>query len=141
MPPTEDTFFPPAADNLDQPANWLSGVIDDPRMAEQAVQALYSAGFAKDDVLLLHGPDALKRMEAKDEQRGLLGWAHKAISSVLTDASSVENTYVQEAAAGHSIINIHAENEDEIERARAVLADHQAHYIKHFGQWTITHLS
>jgi hypothetical protein len=141
MSDTEDTLFPPAADNLDQSANWLVGVIDDPTMAKRAVQALLQAGFAREDVLLLDGPEALKRVEAKDEQRGPLGWAHKAIASVVTDASSFEEMYVQEASAGHSIINIHTDDETYIDRGSAVLKQHGAHYIKHFGPWTITDLS
>src|SRR5579859_2369392 len=63
MADTEDTLFPPAADNLDQSPNWLVGVIDEPARAEQAAQALLDAGFSPDDVLLLHGPEAIRRLE------------------------------------------------------------------------------
>ncbi|HEX8994980.1 MAG TPA: hypothetical protein VF812_03005 [Ktedonobacterales bacterium] len=138
MSDSEETLFPAAADNLDQSSNWLVGVIDDPTEAEQAAQALRSAGFAEHDVLLLHGPEALKRLEAKDEQRGPLGWAHKAVANVVTDAGAFERDYTQEASAGHSIINVHAAEHEDIERAKAVLEWHGAHYMKHFSPWTIT---
>ena len=138
MSQNEETLFPPAADNLDQSSNWLVGVIDDPHMAERAVQALLNAGFNQQDILLLHGPEALKRLEAKDEQRGPLGWAHKALASVVTDASAFESDYAREASAGHSIINVHTDDAEYIERGTAVLKEHGAHYIKHFGPWTIT---
>jgi len=141
MSQSEDTMFPAAADNLDQSANWLVGVIDNPQMAEQAVQTLLQAGFNQDDVLLTHGPDALRRMEAKDEQRGPLGWIHKAVANIVTDASSFQDTYATEASAGHSIINIHTDDEAYITRGAEVLRRHGAHYIKHFGPWTITDLS
>jgi hypothetical protein len=141
MSEDKDTLFPPAADTLDQSSNWLVGVIDDPKMAEQAARALAQAGFAQEDVLLLHGPEALKRIEAKDEQRGPLGWAHKAMANIVTDAGSFEAKYAKEASAGHSIINIHTGDDSYIERGRAVLAKYGAHYIKHFGPWTIADLS
>ncbi|HZC07118.1 MAG TPA: hypothetical protein VE338_15895 [Ktedonobacterales bacterium] len=141
MSQSEDTMFPPAADNLDQSSNWLVGVIDSPQVAEQTVQALVQAGFNQKDVLLLHGPDALKRLEAKDEHRGPLGWAHKAVANIVTDAGAFEQTYAQEASAGHSIINIHTDDAEYIKRGRAVLEEHGAHYIKHFGPWMITDLS
>lgn len=140
MSHSDETLFPPAADNLNQSSNWLVGVIDDPRAAEQAIQALYAAGFAQDDVLLLSGPEALKRLEAKDEQRGPLGWAHKAVANIVTDAGDFEDNYAQEASAGHSIINVHAEEHVDIDRARDVLTQYGAHYVKHFGPWTITDL-
>lgn len=141
MSDTENTLFPPAADNLNQSSNWLVGVINDPAMAEQAVQALLKAGFAQQDVLLLHGPEALQRIEARDEQRGPLGWAHKAMANIVTDASSFETNYAKEASAGHSIVNVHTGDDAYIERGRAVLEQYGAHYIKHFGPWTIEDLS
>jgi len=141
MSEDKETLFPPAADNLDQSSNWLVGVIDDPKMAEQAARALIQAGFAQEDVLLLSGPEALKRIEAKDEQRGPLGWAQKAMAHIVTDASSFEANYAKEASAGHSIVNIHTGDDHYIERGRAVLEQYGAHYIKHFGPWTIADLS
>ena len=147
MSQNEDTLFPAAADNLDQSSNWLVGVIDDPQMAEQAVVALINAGFNQQDVLLLHGPEMLKRLDAKDEQRGPLGWAHKALASVVTDASTCdrrqhirERVYAREASAGHSIVNVHTNDPEYVERGTAVLTKHGAHFIKHFGPWTITDL-
>lgn len=138
MADTEDTLFPPAADNLDQSSNWLVAVIDAPALAERAVQALLDAGFSPDDVLLLHGPEALRRLEAKDEQRGPLGWAHKALANVVTDASAFEDSYAQEATAGHSIINVQVAEPEGIARATEVLQAYDAHYVKHFGPWVIT---
>lgn len=140
MSQNEDTLFPAAADNLDQSSNWLVGVIDDPQMAEQSVVALTDAGFNQQDVLLLHGPEALKRLEAKDEHRGPLGWAHKALASVVTDASTFESDYAREASAGHSIVNVHTDDPEYVELGTAVLTEHGAHLIKHFGPWTITDL-
>lgn len=141
MSEDKETLFPPAADNLNQPSNWLVGVIDDPKMAQRAVQALLHAGFAQEDVLLLDGPEALKRIEARDEQRGPLGWAQKAMANIVTDAGTFEERYAHEASAGHSIINIHTGDDQYIERGRAILEQFGAHYIKHFGPWTIEDLS
>ncbi len=141
MSESEETLFPAAADNLDQTSNWLVGVIDSPEVAEQAIQALLQAGFNQDDVLLTHGPDALRRLEAKDEKRGPLGWVHKAVANIVTDAGAFQDTYATEASAGHSIINIHTDDEAYIKRGHDILKQHGAHYIKHFGPWTITDLS
>jgi len=138
MANTDDTLFPAAADNLDQSSNWLVGVIDEPMMAERAVRALIEAGFSADDVLLLHGPEALSRLEAKDEQRGPLGWLHKAIANVVTDAGTFEGAYMREASAGHSIINVQVADPENIELATAVLKSYEARDVKHYGTWVIT---
>lgn len=141
MAQSDETMFPAAADNLDQSSNWMVGVIDDPQQAEQAQRDLVQAGFPQDGVLLLHGQEALQRMRAKDEQRGPLGWVHKAVASIATDASAFQDNYADEANAGHTIVNVHVSEQDQMERARQILVAHNAHYIKHFGTWVVSDLS
>lgn len=138
---SDETMFPAAPDNLNQPSNWLVAVIDDPRKAEEAERALIKAGFAQDDVLLLHGQEALQRLRDRDERRGPLGWVMKAIADVVTDAGTFEDKYAAEANAGHAIINLQVSDQDQIERAREIIVAHGGHYIKHFGDWAITDLS
>jgi len=141
MANADETLFPASPDNVNKTSNWLVGVIDDPQQAEQAQRALLQAGFSQENVLLLHGDDALQRLNAKDEKRGPMGWMMKVVSDIVTDASAFEDSYVDEAKNGHSIINVQVSEQDQMGRARQIIADHGGHYIKHFGDWVITDLS
>ncbi len=135
-----DPLFPPATGDVSQSSDWIVGVIDDSRIAQQAVQALLDAGFAEQDVVLLTGPEAIERLQAKEEQRGPLGWVRKAVASVVTDAEYYESAYVAEAKSGHAILNIHSDDPNWISRATAVLKRYDAHNVKHYGSWVITDL-
>ena len=140
MSQPDETLFPPSVDELAPSPNWLVGVIDDPRQAEQAERDLIGAGFPLEDVLLLHGPEAVQRLRGKDEQRGLLGSVMKAIASIVTDAAAFQDHYAAEAEAGHALINLRVKEEGQIERARQIMVAHGAHYIKHFGALAVTNL-
>jgi hypothetical protein len=137
----DDTVFPASTDNINLTTNWLVGVIDDPRQAEQAERELLRSGFSREHVLLLHPDEALHRLRAKDEQRGPLGWLLKVVSDVTSDVGEYQAKYADEAKAGHSIINVQASEEDRMERARQIIDAHGGHYLKHFGDWVISDLS
>lgn len=141
MSKSDDRMFPAAADNVHQSSNWLVGVIDDPQQAQQAEVALLQAGFSEDSTLLLHGHETLKRLRAKDEQRGPLGWAMKALSALTSDTREFEDNYAAEARAGHAILSLRVSDEEDMERARQLMAAHGAHYIKHYGTWVVTDLT
>ena len=136
-----DTLLPPAADSLGQGSNWLVAVINTPRVGERAVKELEKAGFASRDILLLSGPDTIRRMQATEDQRGPLGWAFKAVARIVTDASYYQDIYLREAEEGHAIINVHTEDPTDIERGRDILERLGARHVKHFGPWTVTDLS
>lgn len=136
-----DPLFPPATGDTSQSSDWIVGVIDDLGPAAQAEQALLDAGFAHDDLLLLSGPEALRRLEKKDEQAGPLGRMRKAIASVVTDAHSFERAYATDASAGHAILSVHSDADDWVDRARDILARYGAHSIKRYGRWAITDLT
>ncbi|HEX8982978.1 MAG TPA: hypothetical protein VF792_09430 [Ktedonobacterales bacterium] len=135
-----DPLFPPATGDVSQSADWIVGVIDNLSVAQQAERALLDAGFADTDVVLLSGPEAIHRLQVKEEQRGPLGWVRKAFASVTTDADYFESAYEEHANAGHAIINIHSDDPNWISRATAILKRYDAHNVKHYGPWVITDL-
>jgi len=133
----EETHFPAASDNLTQTQDWLVGVIDNPQDAERATQALYDAGFAQGDVMTLHGPAAVQRLNAKDEQRNIVSKVYSTLTNTLSDAGRFEGDYANEAHAGHSVMNVHVVEPDRVEQARQILAAHNAHTLRYFSRWNI----
>lgn len=136
----EHTPFPPASHTLGERVNWVIGVIDDPAEADRAMQAARQAGFAERDLLVFHGGEALAEKQVKDEVRNPLERAFAAVAETMTDPGAYEDAYLAEASRGHSLVNIHTNTQEQIERALAVLKRHHAHLIKHFGRWATTEL-
>ncbi|MGH2515464.1 MAG: hypothetical protein ACRDHP_07395 [Ktedonobacterales bacterium] len=133
----EETPFPPAAHRLGESASWVVGVIDNPDEAQRAKQAALDAGYTEQDVVLLHGSDAINLAQAKTQQNPVTrvyAWLARAI----TDPGTAEQEYVEEARQGHSLLSIRAEEPDEVDRAVQLLDRFHAHRVKHFGQWVLT---
>jgi hypothetical protein len=119
------------------PLNDLLAVIHDRATAERAVQALKEAGVPDGDVDLLDGAWFAKALRGIGEHRGVVA---RLAALLPTDESLLVRRYVAEAEQGHSIVVLHAERPEDVERARRVLADHGAHEIRHYGRHVITDL-
>jgi hypothetical protein len=57
-----------------------------------------------------------------------------------TDETILARTYVEEAERKHDIVVVHAPSQDDVERARAVLAAHGAREMHHYGRRVIRDL-
>lgn len=133
----EDTLFTPAAHRLGESASWVVGVIDDLAEADRAGRAAREAGYSEDEIVVLHGPDAVNLRQAKG-RRNPVYKAYTWLARALTDPGTAEPEYTAEAKQGHSIVSIRAEEPDEVDRAVRLLDEFHAHRVKHFGRWVLT---
>lgn len=124
-----------------QPQDWIVGVIDTPADAEQAAQDLHNAGFADEEVLLSHGPDAEQAFQDQAAHQGLLKRIMSLLVGDANESSSFADDYTEEAKLGHSIISVYVPQNEDIAQAQQILEAHGGHRIKHYGQWVTTHLS
>ena len=136
----DNTPMSPTPGDMTQRPDWLVAVINEPTEAERAVQALYQAGFAQDDVTLSHGPDAVDQMQERGQQKSLLGKLADGITKAVSDSGTYEEDYADEAHAGHSTVHVHTSDPEEVEKARQILVAHNAHHIRHMGRWNTTTL-
>lgn len=141
MSDVNSTPFPPAAHRMGESPNWVVGVIDDAVEADRASVAARAAGFSDDDVLVLHGQQALDLAKAKEDAMNPLKRLLTAWGNVSTDPGTAEEEYIEAARNGHSLVNVRAEAPEDVQRAREVLLAHHAHDVKHFGKWVNTDLS
>lgn len=139
--PPHAVAFPPAAHRLGEQADWVVGVIDDELTARTASGAARRAGMASEDVLVLSGPEALKVIAAKEARMSPLMRLYALTCRLLTDPGCAESEYRQEASRGHALICLRASTPSEVERARVVMIEHDAHLVKHFGAWVLTELA
>jgi hypothetical protein len=130
---------PPGVTSMGQyyPLNDLLAVIHERATAERAVQALKDAGVSDGDVDLLDGAWFAEAVRSSGRRHGV---ASRLAALLPTDESLLVQTYVEEAEQGHHIVVVHADQPEEVERARRVLAAHGAHEMRHYGRYVITDL-
>lgn len=136
-----DTRFPPAAHLPGEQANWVVGVLENQMTGQQALQGALQAGFAADDVILLHGQEALDRAQAQQEQMHPVSRFFASLARPVTDPGTAEQEYLEEAGAGRSILSVRASTPDQVALAQRVFAANDARRVKYFSEWTITDLS
>jgi hypothetical protein len=119
------------------PMDDIVAVIDDRATAERAVRALKDAGVSDGDVDLVDGAWFARAARSAVGQRGRI---RRLTHLVPTDESILARTYVEEAERQHDIVVVHAPSDDDVERARAVLAAHGAREMHHYGRHVIRDL-
>lgn len=135
------TPFPPAAHRAGEEPNWVVSIIDDPEEADRAATALRTAGIPDDDVMVLHGQQALDVAQAKEDAKNPISKVLSAWGRASTDPGTSEEEYLEAARQGHSLVNVRAESPEDVRRAREVLLAHHGRHVKHFGKWVSTDLS
>jgi hypothetical protein len=119
------------------PLNDILAVVDDPTEGERAVQSLKSAGVADDEVDLLDGSWFAEALRGIDRHGGIAARLAKALP---IDERLLMRRYLELAEKGHYVIVVHAEEPEQIERAKGVLYDQGAHEVRHFGRAYVTDL-
>lgn len=122
-----------------RPTNALVGVIDDPRLADQAVRALMAMGLRPADIRLLREPIRFHRTGGRS------AWdAFRRPFELLIERFGEEQPvlahYEEYARKGSSVLTVHADRPHQAEAFNEVLEAYGAHSIRHFGQWLITEL-
>jgi hypothetical protein len=119
---------------------YLAAVIDDIDQAEQAVRALEKAGWPPQEVRLFRGTPVVQKIDVLEEHESLPERIAAAVRSVSSDEGPISEIYEREAEQGHQILTVYAPEHAQVERARQILARHQAHALEYFGSWVITDL-
>jgi hypothetical protein len=105
---------------------------------EALVAALTAAGFDKDQIDILSAED-IEEMDAPLERPGLRGLMGRVLLSMGDDLDALEQAK-QEIADGYTLLGVQVERDDAVHRAAAVMREHGARTITHFGRWTISDL-
>ena len=117
--------------------NDILAVVDDHAEAERTVQALKDAGVPDGDVDALDGAWFAEAVRGIERRGGLAARLAKILP---TDERLMLRRYMAEAEHGHSVVVVHAENPQDVERARRILAAHGGHEMRHYGRIVVTDL-
>ena len=119
------------------PLNDVLAVVDDGAEADRAVQALKDAGFPDGDVDALDGAWFAEAVRGIERRGGLAARLAKILP---TDERLMLRRYMAEAEQGHSVVVVHADKPQDVERAGRILRTHGGHEMRHYGQFVVTDL-
>jgi hypothetical protein len=120
------------------PTDNLFGIIDDPVKAEQALQALATAGFAA-ETEVFHGEEGAHRIDASGANHGRLAQLRRLHQKTTVEREHAEQ-YEQAVLQGYCVIAVHTSDPDQREQARQVLKEHGGHFINYYGRFAIRKL-
>jgi MoaF-like len=138
MPPIE----PLMASNVHQPDDFIAyptnrvvGTIVDPKHARAAIEALLQAGFARQDIDILHGEEDLHRPDPTGAEQTFFAQFQRTLMRTLGDEHKHLQHYVNDVRAGRCVIMALAKKHDKRETAADILGAHGAESIEFYGRW------
>ena len=117
------------------PTGWILGVIDDPSEVAQVEAELSAAGIDPDDVMILTGAEAARRLDGLGSQSGLLARMRRATEYLAMDQMPDFLMYEVALREGRAVVGVRPGDADRA-AAIAVLKRHGAHFINRFGAWS-----
>ncbi len=123
-------------DVIAYPTNRVVGAIGDPMHARAAIEDLLQAGFARQDIDILHGEEDLHRPHPAGAERTFLAQFQRTLIRTLGDEYKHLQHYVEDVRAGRSVIMVVAKKRDRREAAADILGTHGAESIEFYGRWS-----
>jgi len=123
-------------DFIPYPTDRVVGTIDDPKEARTAIEALLTAGFARDEIDVLHGEGGLNRLDLAGTEHGFLARFQRTLIRTAADEHKHLSRHVEDVRAGRFVVMVLAKQAAERERAAQILSSHGAKFIWFYGRWT-----
>jgi hypothetical protein len=121
------------------PSRYIHCAIDDLQFMVQTILALRADGFDPGAIHVMSCWDYADAVERREQQKNPLSRVFTRLLSFLDEGFS--DVYLREALRGHHILMVRLSSDEQIERARALLASHYAHHIKYVDTWTVADLA
>ena len=121
------------------PNKYVHCVFENRQDAEQAVQALLTAGFTADDINFMESQHFIEAaVQGENENKSLAKTLSHAVSSM---DHNVTDAYLAEARRGYDILSVRISRTDQMTLIRDILAQHNAKHIQYLDTWTRADLS
>ncbi len=107
------------------PSNYILALMDAPEKTAEAAAALWHEdGFQAEHILLLHGKEAVERIDVTCEDCGLL---QQMLWFFLSQYQGAGRAYCH-------LLALHLPHSGQVERAHDILEAHGAYHIEYFEQ-------
>jgi uncharacterized protein (TIGR02246 family) len=123
------------------PTNRVVGIVGDTRKANAALEALIRAGFAREDIEILHGEEDLQRLDPTGADHGLFAQVHRTlIRSLELEQFKQLTHHVEAVRAGRFVIMVLAKRRALRMVAADILHQHGAELVEYYGRWACEEL-
>lgn len=120
------------------PRRYIVAVFDDRGSAEQALIALGNQPEIEEPGRLWSGEEALAYHKEHVEDRTSL--IDRLAGFLVPDEAEILADYLTLARSGKVFMTVHVEGDEAIGIARRILAEHGAHTMRYYGDWTVRDL-
>ena len=119
------------------PTNRVVGTIADRSSARAAIDALLQAGFAREDVDILHGEEDVRRLAQTGDEHGFLAQFQRTLLRTAAPAEEHKHLmrHLEDGRAGRFVIMVLAKERSRRELAGDILNAHDAEFIGFYGRW------
>jgi hypothetical protein len=130
-------------DFIPYPTDRVVGTIADPNHARWAIEALGRAGFGPDHIDVLHGEEALHRLDPTGNEHGLLAQFQRTLIRTAGPAEEYKHLkqHVDDVRAGKFVIMVLAKDHRKRDLAVEILNTHGAESVGFYGRWAYESLS
>jgi ketosteroid isomerase-like protein len=125
-----DNFIP-------YPTDRVVGTIDDPKHVRTAIVALLNAGFAREEIDVLHGEGGLDRLDPTGAEHGFLARFQRTLIRTAGPAEEYKHLrrHVEDVRAGRFVVMVLAKQAAERRTAAHILSAEGAEFIGFYGRW------
>jgi uncharacterized protein (TIGR02246 family) len=121
---------------ISYPTNRVVGTVADDGKARTAIDALLRAGFARQDIDILHDEKDLKRLDPTGSERGFLAQFQRTLIRALDLEQFKHLTHhVDDVRAGRFVIMVLAKRRAQRIVAADILHRHGADFVEFYGRW------
>jgi uncharacterized protein (TIGR02246 family) len=112
------------------------GTVRDAGKAEQTIEALLRAGFAREDIDVLHGEEDVRRLDPTGVDHGLLAQVHRTLIRTfeLEEFKHLAN-YVEDVRAGRYVVMVLTKRRMGRILAADILHQNGAEFVGFYGRW------
>ena len=118
------------------PTNRVAGTINDAVETNLAVESLVTAGFDREAIDVLHGEQALRRLDPSGDEHGVFA---KLQRSLVRGAVGLEfkhlTHHVEDLRAGRFVVMVLAPERRTRDVAAEILHAHGAEFVGFYGRW------
>ena len=123
-------------DFIGYPTNRVVGTVTDAVKAREAIDVLLKAGFARDDIDILHGEEDLHRLDPDGTHHGFLAQFHRTMIRTLDLEEFKHLTHhVEDVRAGRWVIMVLTRRREQRIVAGDILHQYGAEFVGFYGRW------
>ena len=123
-------------DFIPYPTNRVVGTVGDAAKAQEAIDALLRAGFARKDIEMLHGEEDLHRLDPTGAEHGFLAQFQRTVIRTFELEEFKHLTHqIEDVRAGRYVIMVLTKRREQRIVAGDILHQYGAEFVGFYGRW------